>query len=188
MIEDLVQALDAGKPCLRYRAAKALRQCSVEHPEQVYPYFRRFVELMDGDNTILRWSSQRILGDLAAADSDHRVEGVLDRLLAPIAGHEMIGASNAIAAAEHIALAQPHLAGRIAAEFLNVRRAHYATPECREVVIGHALRSLDRFLQHVPDRRPTLAFARKQLSSPRPAARRYAQRLLDHWSSTVQPR
>jgi hypothetical protein len=51
---------------------------------------------------------------LARADSEGRIEKLLDRYLAPIAGHELIAAANAIQGAADIALAKPHLADRIA--------------------------------------------------------------------------
>jgi hypothetical protein len=183
VIEELLDALHSPKPRIRYGAAKALRQCSVETPQQLYPHFDRFVELADGENTILRWTSQRILGNLAAADRDGRCDAVLDRFLAPILRHQLIDASNTIASAGQMARAQPHLADRIAAQFLKVSRATYATPECRNVAIGHALRELNGFLQHVSNRRQVLAFARRQLDNPRAPTRRCAERLLARWSA-----
>lgn len=183
MIDELLRGLDSGKARIRYGAAKALRECSEQDPAQVYPHFDRFVALMEGDNTFLRWGSERILGNLAAVDREDKFDRVLDRFLAPISGHEMIGAANAIDAAAQIARAKPHLADHIATGLLKVRRADYATPECRNVAIGHALRSLDRFFQHVRDKGPVLAFARKQLDNPRQATRRHAERFLKHWAA-----
>jgi len=181
MIEELLLSLDSDKPGIRYGAAKALRQCSVEHPAEVYPHFDRFLALMEGDNTFLRWGSERILGNLAAVDRDNKFEDVLDRFLAPVTGHEMISAANVIAAAAQIACAKPHLSDRIARAILKVSHATYATPECRNVAIGHALRAFDRFFPHLQDRRPVLAFARKHLTNSRPATRRHAERFLKHW-------
>ncbi len=181
MIEELLVGLDSDKPCIRYGAAKALRQCSVQNPAEVYPHFDRFLTLMEGDNTFLRWGSERILGNLAAVDRDNRFEDVLDRFLAPVTGHEMIGAGNVIAAAAQIACAKPHLSDRIAREMLKVSHATYAKPECRNVAIGHALRALDQLFPHLQNKRPVLAFARKQLANSRPATRRHAERFLKHW-------
>jgi hypothetical protein len=182
MIDELLLGLDSDQARIRYGAAKALRQSSAESPEQVYPYFDRFLELMEGDNTFLRWGSERILGNLAVVDREGKFERVLDRFLAPISGREMIGAANAIAAAAQIARAKPHLADRIATSLLKVRRARYATAECRNVAIGRALHSLDQFFQYVQNKRPVLAFARQQLDNPRQATRRHAERFLKHWA------
>ena len=117
-------------------------------------HFHRFVELMEGENTFLRRARSDILGDLASAYCEHQVEGVLDRMPAPISGHEMIGASNAIMAAGRWRGAAV-LAGisGIAAAAIEVRRGTDAdVKECRNVAIGTP-KSLDDFLQHVRNRR-----------------------------------
>lgn len=182
MIQDLVRDLDSANPRIRYRAVKALRVHSEKKPGEIYPYLDRFLALAEGDITFLRWGSQRILGNLAGSDSSRRLDAVLDRLLAPITGHEMIGAANAIGAAAQIARAKPQLADRIARAVMKVSRARYATPECRNIAIGHALRGLDTFFPFVRDRGPVLAFARKQLANSRQATRRHAERFLKHWA------
>lgn len=183
MIASLLAGLESEKACVKYGAAKALRRCSERNPAEIYPYFERFVSLMDGDNTFLRWGSQRILGNLAASDGEGRFEPILDRFLAPISGHELIGAANAIEAAAQVALAKPYLADRIAMQMLKVRRAVYATPECRNVAIGHVLRSMDRFFHLVKQRDPVLRFVKRQLANPRAATRNHAARFLKHASA-----
>ncbi len=187
MIEDLLRDLESDKARIKYGAAKALRRCSEENPEEVYPYFNRFLALTEGDNTILRWTSQHILGNLADVDCEDRLEAVLDRLLAPISGREMIGAAIAMAAGAQIARAKPHLADRIAAAVLRVNRARYNTPECRNVAMGHALRAFDQFFLSVQDRAPVMAFARRQLANPRQATQRHAARFLKHWAPGGRP-
>jgi hypothetical protein len=94
----------------------------------------------------------------------------------------MIGAANAIAAAANIALAKPHLADRIVKEILKVERASYQRPECRNVAIGHAIQSFDRFFRHVGNTRPVLAFVKRQLDNSRPATRKKAERFLKRWA------
>jgi len=66
----------------------------------------------------------------------------LDRYLTPIDGPVMITAANTIKGAAMIAQAKPHLAPQIAAAILRVEKARYATPECRNVAIGHGLEAL----------------------------------------------
>ena len=133
MIQELLLGLDSDKARIRYGAAKALRQCSVQDPAEVYPHFDRFLTLMEGDNTFLRWGSERILGNLAAVDRENKFEDVLDRFLAPVTGHEMIGAANVMAAAAQIACAKPHLSDRIARESVEGEPRHIrhaGMPEC----------------------------------------------------------
>ena len=127
------------------------------------------MRLLENQNAILRWFSTQILGNLAAVDREDKLEPVLDRFFAPILGKKMIGAANAIAAAGNIALAKPHFAERMVREILKVERACYRTAECRNVAIGHAIKSFkDRFSGHVKNQRPVLAFVTRQLETRGP--------------------
>ena len=90
----------------------------------------------------------------------------------------MIAAANTIQGAADIALAKPHLADRIATEIIKVDRAHYATPECRNVAVGHAIQALDRFFEHIQKKDSVLAFVESQFDNPRPATRKKAEQVL----------
>ena len=182
-IERLFERTRSAEPRVKYAAAKALRKISEERPQTIYPYFDDLLRLFENENTFLRWGATLTLGNLAAVDRDGRFEKVLDRFLAPIMGREMIGAANVIIAASQIAAAQPHLAARIASEILKVEQAVYKTPECRNIAIGHAIRALDRFTAVLPDCAPVLAFVTRQLSNPRQATRRKAERFLKRWAA-----
>jgi len=179
----LFERLESEKADVKYGAAKALRQISEERPEDLYPHFDDFLRLFEGENTILRWGATRILGNLAAVDGEDRLEKVFDRYFAPISGHEMIGAANVIVAAAQIAAAKPKLTGRIAREILKVEQAAYRTPECRNVAIGHAIKSFDRMFQSIEDRKQVLEFVARQLDNPRQATRRKAERFIKRWGS-----
>ena len=78
--------------------------------------------------------------------------------------------------AAEIAAAKPRLADRIAAAIVRVQRARYATPECRNIAIGHAIQALDRFFPNIEKTRPVLNFVHSQFQNPRPATRRKAEK------------
>ena len=181
-IDALFEGLGSKTAPVKYGSAKVLRMVSEQAPDLLYPWWDSFVRLLENDNAFLRWDSTQILGNLAAVDREDKLEGVLHRFFAPLLGQEMIGAANAIAAAANIAVAKPHLADRIVKEILKVERASYQRPECRNVAIGHAIKSFDRFFRHVKNRRPVLAFVTRQLDNPRPATRKKAERFLKRWA------
>ena len=174
----LCQGLQSDTACVKYGAARSLRRISEQAPERVYPCFDLFFELFEGDNTFLRWGATRILGNLAPVDTKKRLDRRLPRFLAPLRGHEMIGAANVLQAAAQIATAKPHLADRIATRVLEVERANYATPECRLVGIGHAIDALARIYPLLKHRRSVLEFVQRQADCPRQATRRKAERFL----------
>ena len=185
-IDGLFEGLGSKTARVKYGAAKALKMVSEQAPDLLYPRWDTLVRLLENDNAFLRWGSTQILGNLAAVDHEDRFEPMLGRFLAPISGKEMIGAANAIAAAASIALAKPHLADRIVKEILKVERATYATPECRNVAIGHAIKSLDTLLGLVRNRRAVLAFVTRQLDNPRAATSKKAGTFLKRWATSAR--
>jgi hypothetical protein len=181
-VNELCDGLASPQARTKYGSAKLLCRLSEQDPGLLYPRFEFFAHLMEGETRILRWNSSRILGHLARVDSEGRIDKLLDRYLAPIAGRELIAAANAIQGAADIAAAKPHLADRIAREIVKVSHAHYATPECRNVAAGHAIQALDRFFEHIQKKAPVLAFVESQLKNPRPATRKKAEKFWAKWA------
>ena len=144
----------------------------------LYPHFDFFVALLAHDSHILQWNATLTLANLARVDRDEKLETILDRYLDLIAGPNMIGAANAIRGAAIIARAKPHLLDRIVTRIMRVERAEYATPECRNVAVGHALRALEELAALLPDQRSVRLFAARQLGNPRPATSAKARKFL----------
>ncbi len=163
---------------VRLGASKALRVLSERDPESVYPHFDFFVDLLGSRNHILKWNAMLTLANLAPVDREGRLDRIMDAYLAPISGPNMIDAANAIRGAAAIAQAKPHLAPMIAGRILAVERASYATAECRNVAIGHAIRALDQVFDAAGDKRHLLRFVSRQTENPRPATRAKADRFL----------
>jgi hypothetical protein len=174
----LFAGLRAEKPEIKYGSLKRLRAISEKEPAALYPEFGRFVDLLDSKNTFLRWGAIIIIGNLAAVDSRGKIGRILDRYLAPISGPVMITAANTIGGAGKIARAKPRFADRIARALLGVEAANYQTPECRNVALGHVVRSLDLFFEHIGDPEPVLAFVRRQLDNSRNAVKKKATAFL----------
>ena len=184
---DLVQAAidGVGSPTGRARlgASKVLRDLSGQSPDLIYPHFDFFAGLLGSPNHILKWNATLTLASLATVDRDGRLDQIMDAYLAPISGPNMIDAANAIRGAAVIALAKPYLAPGIAARILAVERASYATAECRNVAIGHAIRAFDQIFDAAGGQREVLRFVNRQTENPRPATRAKARRFLRKRSS-----
>jgi hypothetical protein len=176
--QSLLAALSSDVARVKYPAIKALRGMSERSPGRLYPHFDFFAGLLGGENNILRWNAMLILGNLASVDADRKLNAILDDYLTPITGPQLIDANNTVSGATAIALARPDLTERIVACVLKVERGHYATPECRNVAIGHALECLARLLPAIADTRPIQRFAQRQVKNSRPATAKNAQRLL----------
>ncbi len=178
LLPGLLEGLNSDRPDIKYGSSKVLRLVSERQPALLYPHFDFFLGLLECDNSFLKWDAGRIIANLAAVDSRKRIERILNRYLQPIRGPVMITAANLIGNAANIALEKPKLADKIARRILQVEKAEYQTAECRNVAIGHAIKSLDQFVQLVRAKAAVLAFVRRQLANRRTAVRKEAAAFL----------
>jgi hypothetical protein len=109
------------------------------------------------------------------------VDRIIGDYLSAISGPHLIDAGNTMRGAAAIGVAKPYLADRIARHILEVERATYATPECRNVAIGHAIDSLGRLFPIIADKRAVQRFVFRQMDNTRAATRKRAERFLSKW-------
>ena len=185
LIEEVLAGIGAKRAGVKFGASKALRIMSERLPELLYRHFDFFAAMLDHDNQILKWNATLTLANLARVDRAGKIEAILDQYLDLISGPNMITAANAIRGAAIIGLAKPHLVRRILLRIMRVERVEYATPECRNVAIGHALRALEQLADLLPDRRVLRLFAARQLGNPRPATSAKARRFLKAQKKTA---
>ena len=90
----------------------------------------------------------------------------------------MITAANIIGSSAKIALAKPELADCIAVEILKVEKAVYQTDECRNVAIGHAIKSFQRFFDQIKQKEPVIKFIKQHLINSRSGTRKAAEKFV----------
>lgn len=188
LISEVIAGIGATRAGVKFGASKALRILSGRAPELLYPHFDFFVTLLSHDNHILKWNATLTLANLAQVDCDGKIEAILDRYLDLITGPNMITAANAMRGLAIIGVAKPHLVTRIVLRIMRVERAVYATPECRNVALGHALRALEILAGLLPDQRALRMFAARQLGNPRAATSAQARKFLKARERTAQPK
>ena len=192
LVGELITGLSSPKARVKFGAAKALRALSERTPEKVYAHFDILTRFLRHENSILRWNAMLVLANLASIDKDRKLDSILGELLAPIRGKHMIDAGMAMRCGAAIALAKPWLAERIVRRILAVENAVYATPECRNIAIGHALNALHQVIPSLAHKASVIRFAARQLTNSRPATRKKADRFVRQWGTgmaeTLRPR
>ncbi len=171
----------------KFKIAKDLIDLSDKRPEKLYPHFDVFCDLLETPNNIIKWSAFRIVANLAAVDKGGRIDKIIGRYLAPIAGPVMITAANAIVGSARIARTHKHLTGRIVRAILQVQRATYQTDECRNVAIGHAIKALGTMEDPIKRSEGVVAFVERQTGNTRGATRKKAQGFLKRISKGEFP-
>ncbi len=182
-IDELVEGVMAPKGTLRYGFEKVLRKISEQRPDLVYPYFDRYVELLDNPNSFLKWGAILTIGNLAAVDSAGRFEKIFRKYYAPISGPVMVTAANTIGASVKIIEAKPELAQRIARVILKVEKAEFEkrgepSPECRNVAIGQAIDAFDQVFDQIDNKPAVVRFVKRQLKNTRPPVVKKARAFL----------
>ncbi len=182
-IAELIEALKVERRAVKFSYEKVLRQVSERRPELIYPYFDVFAGLLDSDNSFLKWGAIMTVANLTAVDAENKFEAIFRKYYAPIPGPAMVTAANVIGSSAKIALAKPELTQRIAREILKVDKARYQSkglpsPECRNVAIGHAIDSFERFFEQIDDKAKIVAFVKRQLRNTRKQVVKKAERFL----------
>jgi hypothetical protein len=186
-IESLIEGLKASKGTLRYGCEKVLRLVSEKRPGLIYPYFDLYSQLLDSDNSFLKWGAILTIANLAGVDSDGKFDKIFNKYYLPVTGPVMITAANIIGGSAKIALARPELIGRITKEILKVEKAKFVmrgspSPECRNVAIGHAIDSFDQFFGQIDNKAAVIKFVKKQLKNTRKAVVKKAEKFLQKHS------
>lgn len=187
LLQSVFAAIEADAARPRFAASKLLRIVSRNSPCILYPHFDVLLKFLKGKNSILKWNAIFALANMAAIDHQKKLDRIIDAYLAPICGPVMIDAANTIRGAALIAKAKPYLADKIARQVLQVENASYATPECRNVVIGHAVTALEQFYPAIHEKDLVQSFVTRQLSNPRPATGSKARSFCKHWPANLGP-
>ena len=80
-IPGLVEALQAEKSSQKFAYEKALRLVSEKQPRLIYPYFDFFINLLDSDNSFLKWGAILTISNLAAVDSKKKFDKIFDEYI-----------------------------------------------------------------------------------------------------------
>lgn len=173
-----VEKMAAPAGTARFAAGKAVLATAERDPARVYPQFEVLAVLLSSSSKVVRWEAIRTLAHLATVDVEHKLDAHLECYLDFLQGENMISAANAVKGAARIALARPDLRTRIVGALLEVERAAYETPECRNVVIGRVLDAFRELGSDVCRRPDVTAFIQRQRTNPRQAVARSAGSLL----------
>lgn len=178
LLAQIFEGLNSEDAPTKYGCDKVLRIISERQPEMLYPMYDFFAGKLDCENNFFKWSAIQIIANLAIVDYDQKIEAIFQKYFAQITGPVMITAGNIAGSAAKIALANPHLTKRITDELLKVEKSKYQTDECRNIVLGHVIKSFDIFFDLIQDKEPVIKLIKKQLKNPRNATRKKAEEFI----------
>jgi hypothetical protein len=186
----LLEGLNSSKGSIRLGCEKIVRIISEQQPELIYPHFNAIAKLLDSENNILKWGAIITISNLASVDTKSEFKKIFKKYFALITDKNMITASNIIKNSWKIASAKPEYTENIAKEILKVENVKYenkgnVSPECNNIVCGHAIDSLDNFYQKIRNKKPIVDFVKKQIDNKRKPVAKKAHIFLNKYHIDV---
>lgn len=164
---------------IKYASTKKAIAISKEDPSVLYPDFDFFIELLNSENQIIKWTVIQIIGNLSKVDKKNKVDKLLPKLISFLNCGKMITANNAILALSEIALNKPESKEKILKELIQVEHYDYDTPECRNVALGKVIVSLEKFKEEIKNQKYILEFLERQTNNTRVSVKNRAIKLLE---------
>jgi len=170
--------LSSRNPKIKYGCARDLLAIAKGSPSELYPHIDHFVELLDSENSILRWTAIDVIGLLSKVDEEGKVDKLMGKLSGLLNTGNMITANHAIAALTDIAVSKPEFQNKITAELLKVEHYDYDTDECRNIALGKVILALGSYSDQLEDKKTVVEFVRRQTENTRNATRKKAEQFL----------
>jgi len=170
--------LSSRDPKVKYGSARNLLAIAKDSPAELYPHIDYFVELLDTENNILRWTAIDIIGSLSKVNEERKVDSLMGKLFGLLNTGNMLTANHAIAALTGVALAKPKFQEKITNELLKVEHYDYDTDECRNIALGKVILALGSYFNQLEDKKAVMEFTERQTKNTRNATKKKAEQFL----------
>lgn len=170
--------ISSSDPKLRFKSAKILNLMSQKEPRKLCPKTDFFINLLDSDNSILKWNAIDIMANLASVDVEGRFEEIFGKFYKLLQEGSLITAGHIVANSWKIVDAKPHLENRITEQLLKIENTKLPTEECINILIGHAILCFDKYFDRIQDKDEVITFVKRQMNNSRNATKTKAEKFL----------
>jgi len=178
LLATVFEGISSSDPKLRFKSAKILNLMSQKEPGKLYPKIDFFINLLDSDNSILKWNAIDVVANLASADVDGRFEGIFGKFYGLLQEGSLITAGHVVANSWKIVEAKPHLGNRITEQLLKIEKTKLPTEECTNILIGHAILCFDKYFDKIRNKDEVITFVKRQMDNSRNATKTKAEKFL----------
>ena len=182
LLATVFEGMSSSDPKLRFKSAKILNLTSQKEPGKLYPKIDFFINLLECDNSIIKWNAIDIVANLTSADVDGRFEEIFEKFYGLLQEGSLITAGHVVANSWKIVEAKPHLENRITEQLLTIEKTKLPTEECMNILIGHAILCFDKYLDRIRNKGEVITFVKRQLNNSRNATKTKAEKFLKKYS------
>ena len=172
MLPELLDGVLAKKDFIRFNSFKVLLFISEKHPEVLYPKWDFLEDLLESNNSYLKYIAIYLIANLAQVDAEARLEWIFERLYSILDGEGTIAAAHLARNSGKIAQAKPELRAKITQRLLNIDRTHQGRQ--KELIKGHAIEAFGEYFEEAENQPEILEFIKQQLQSQSPKTRKLA--------------
>lgn len=172
IIPELFAIIKSDSGSTKFYCEKVIRIVSERHPELVYPYFEEVAALIECPNNFIKWGAIITLSNLAAVDTENKFASVYETYFGLIDADAMVTAANVIGNAWKIIMSKPEHEPDITKRLLRIPQNTYfskgePSPECRNILCGHAIDCFDKYFEVARDKNGILNFASAETHNSR---------------------
>ena len=178
LLHGILDGVYSSHANVKFKCAKALSIISKNEPRMLYPKFDFFIDLLDGESKVLKWNAIDVVANLASVDVNKRFEKIFEKFYSLLHEGSLITAAHVVGNSGVIVNAQPNLESRITSELLKVENLELPTDECRNVLLGHTIVSLDQYFDEIQNKVEVISLVRRQLNNSRKATKVKAEEFL----------
>ncbi len=178
ILSQVIQGSVSSNKRIKNAAIKSLRIISEINPLKLYSRFDFFIDLINGDDTILKWNAIDIIGNLSVVDSAKKInKTVLKIYYKLLEDPVMISAAHSIDNLGKIALNKPNFHNDITSKLLIADKIE-RNPECQKILAGKIILSVSNYFGQLENNKPVIKFTKSHLNNDRNATRKKAENFL----------
>jgi len=167
-------------PKIKYTMAKQFKIMAQENPSELYPFFDKFIPLLDNENNVIKWTSIDIIGLFAKVDNENKIDPLLSKLYKQLNCGKMITVNHIIECLMYISMAKPEYKNKITRELLKIKNYEYDTDECKNIIYGKIIEAFDKYIEKVNTDVKT--FVEEQIKNKLNSVKKKAEKLLKKWN------
>ena len=174
LLPEIFNGISSENPRIKFKSAKILRVVSEKNPEILYSRIDFFVNLLDSENRILKWTTIDVIGNLTSIDSKNKFDKIFKKYYSFLSADSMITIGHVVDNSGKIAKAKPHLTQKITSELLQLEKmptTPHLTQECKNILLGKTISAFSTYFGQIENQKNVISFVKRQLNNTRNATR-----------------
>jgi len=181
LLPQILNGISSENATIKFRSAKTLMVISEKNPAILYSKMDFFINLLNSENNILKWTAIDVVGNLVSIDSKNNFDKIFKKYYSLISDESMITVGHVIDNSGKIAKAKPNLTQRITNELLRMEKIPLAsnlTEECKNILLGKVILAFEKYFDQIENKDDVISFVKRQLHNSRNATRVKAEKFL----------